>query len=166
MGKKLQLTPEAVREVLDYDPETGIFRWKLSRGRAPAGAVAGHPHPQGYWAIRVFTIDILAHQLAWFYVYGVFPPEIDHKNRDKRDNRLSNLRECSHPQNQWNVGALRSNKTGIKGVSLHKSSGLYRARLRVNNTNIMVGYFKTLEEAAAAYRQRAQLEHGEFYGHD
>src|SRR5579862_7745832 len=98
-----RITPERLKEVLDYDPATGEFRWKTRLGgKAVAGRVAGYLD-RGYISIRIDRRIYMAHRLAWLWVYGVWPEGwLDHINRKKNDNRIDNLRLAEPWQNQAN----------------------------------------------------------------
>jgi HNH endonuclease/AP2 domain len=156
---KLRLSAERLREALDYRPETGLFYWRVSHGSASTGLQAGTQHDCGYSRICVDGVRYYAHSLAWLHVYGEYPiGEIDHKNRNPADNRIANLRQCSHAQNMCN--ATRRNPSGFKGVSRARSK--WRATIGVNGRSIHLGTFSTPEEAAAAYDKAARLYHREF----
>ncbi len=88
--------------------------------------------------------------------------ECDHRSLNKLDNRRSNLRVATHTQNIQNRGACRSNRLGVKGVGYQKDMKKYRARIQVNHRPILIGWFDTVEEASAAYREAAKQYHGEF----
>jgi hypothetical protein len=122
------------RDWLSYDPATGIFRWLKTSGKGYAGAVAGTPHPKGYLQIAVRGERVLAHRLAWWFCYGEWPEtQIDHKNADKTDNRIDNLREATNTQNHANRGAQRNSTSGIKGVYWWKPGQKWRAQISVAN---------------------------------
>ncbi len=157
------LTAERVRDVLNYDAETGIFTWRISRPKARAGCVAGCLDRGGYRLIMVDGKLYKAHRLAWFYSYGVWPEDdIDHVNGDAGDNRLSNLREATRSQNNCNTGKQRNNSSGRKGVYLHRAAGKWAAEIRFNRKREFLGLFYTVEAAAAAYEAAAKRLHGEF----
>lgn len=146
------LTQERLKELLDYDPETGVFIRLASRGNASKGAIAGSPDSKGYLRIFIEGKRYKAHRLAWLYVYGVWPAhQIDHINRTKSDNRIANLRETTNMQNCWNQGVRKNNKTRLLGVHLHKKTGKYRALIGVDNNTKHLGLYVTPEEAHAAY---------------
>jgi hypothetical protein len=153
--KILPLPPAArVRELLDYNPRTGIFKWRVSRGTAKAGSVAGWTHSAGYVYIRVDGIDYKAHRLAWLHYYGVAPADlIDHKDRDNGNNRINNLREATHAQNQQNKKVYANNKSGHKGVSWYPLRRKWRVRIQHNTKPILVGFFDTIEEAIKARKK-------------
>ena len=88
--------------------------------------------------------------------------EIDHKNRNKLDNRRENLRPATRTQNCQNTVEHSNSTTGFKGVNYRKDVGKYRARIRINGERVMLGWFKTAEEASRAYDEAAKKHHGEF----
>lgn len=157
------LTQERLKELLDYDPETGVFvRKKNVRGGFSIGDIAGTINDNGYRIINIDGKRYRAHRLAWLYVYGVHPSAyLDHINRDRSDNRINNLREVNKQQNSWNHGGNIANTSGFTGVSWHKKSNKWRAAIRVNYVQRALGYFDTKEEAHAAYVQ-AKVEHHNF----
>lgn len=163
-----KITFDRLRELLHYEPETGLFRWrvdKVSSGGqivARSGAIAGGLNSIGYWQLVIDRNHYLGHRLAWFYVHGEWPShQIDHVNRDTSDNRISNLRAATHAQQRGNQKRRKDNTSGIKGVSFHKSSGLWFARCRKGQRSL-VAYFKSKEAAAKAYEDFAKEIHGEF----
>lgn len=168
----MELTQEQLKELLDYDPETGIFTWKSGRsnkskdGRGLWRSEAGWVTLKGYIAIEINGRQCMAHRLAWLYIHGMAPYlQIDHVNLDKADNRISNLRLATQSQNQHNTTVRRTNKLGVKGVYLKRfESGnvAYATKICVNRKVIHIGYFSSIEEAKAAY-DKASLElRGEF----
>lgn len=86
------LTVERLRELLDYDPETGVFRWKEPRRKCRVGEVAGSLRKDGYVKIQVDGRFYQAHRLAWLCVYGVWPSAIDHIDGNRANNAIANLR--------------------------------------------------------------------------
>ena len=156
------LTAERLREVLDYDPETGAFTWKQSKGNqfTKVGMRAGAGHHDGYRNVRVDGKGYQEHRLAWFYVNGTWPPgDLDHVNRDRADNRIANLREACDQLNGQNKGIARNNKSGARGVHWCKTHNQWRAVIRVNWKLKHIGRFDTVEEARAAYMQAAAIYH-------
>lgn len=145
------LTQEKLKELLHYDPETGFFTWRVSRGRSVAGSVAGYLHPSGYVNIRIKRGSYLAHRLAWFYVYGEFPVnQLDHINRARADNRIANLRLATRSENQQNRSKQRTNTSGVTGVNWHKQHGKWNAKIMTNGRRMCLGFFDTIADAAAA----------------
>lgn len=159
--KKLQ--QHDLVDILDYDQDTGIFRWSISSPfRNLVGSIAGCICGHGYRIITISGVIYPAHRLAWFYVNGVWPKDqIDHINGVRSDNKINNLRLATHAQNQQNKGLGKNNSTGFKGVSLEKA-GRFRARIQTRYGHISLGTFKSGEHAAAAYRIASAAIHGEF----
>lgn len=148
------LTAERLREVLDYNAETGVFVWKQRTGsRSVPGQVAGCDHSLGYRFVCVDGKRYKEHRLAWFYVHGVWPlGEVDHIDGSRNNNVISNLRDVSKSVNQQNLRAAKShNKSGLLGVTKRKKGG-WCAR-------ITIGTFDTPEEAHAAYVEAKRRLH-------
>ena len=166
MTSRSLITHDRLRELLDYDPETGVFRWKVARSGMHPGDVAGTPSARGYINIGVSRTRAGAHRLAWFYVHGVWPSKgIDHINGNCADNRIVNLREANQVENLQNSGRRRNNKSGYKGVSWHSKNRKWVAWIAANVTHIYLGRFDNIEDAADAYRRAADQLHGEFANH-
>lgn len=155
------LAHERLRELLDYDPDTGIFRWRISRGPRKAGAVAGCVG--SYVQVMVDRKNYKAHRLAWFWMTGEWPPaEIDHKNGSGADNRFEVIRPATSSQNKMNRRLSSQNSSGFKGAFLDKRDGRWYSRISVNRRLIHLGRFDTAEEAHAAYAAAARQAYGEF----
>ena len=155
-----ELTAEKLREFLHYEPETGIFTRKVSTARrVKAGDVAGCPDGRGYLLIQAQSRLYRAHRLAWLYVYGTWPTDqIDHINRIRTDNRISNLREVSHKQNGQNRSKPSNNTSGYTGVRWYKRISKWVAQIRHNYKHIYLGCYNTIEEAIAA-RKAGELKY-------
>lgn len=154
---------QRVMELLDYDPDTGVFTRKVSRGNVRAGSVAGSHHPQGYLRIAIDGKNHKAHRLAYLIVHGFTPNAIDHINGNPADNRIDNLREATIQENNRNTGKRVTNSSGYKGVYWKKQSQKWMAYITVTRKNIHLGYFTNPEEASAAYEAAAKKHFGEFY---
>lgn len=152
-------TPERVREALAYDSETGVFVWQVSLGRVRAGAIAGTPH-KGYCRITIDKHHYGAHQLAWLYVTGEWPPgDIDHIDGDPLNNRFANLRLADSTLNKWNVVAPQTNNSsGYRGVS--RSWNKWVAHISVDGHHKYLGSFDTPEAASEAYWVAKAEHHG------
>jgi hypothetical protein len=155
-----------LNDLLDYDPETGLFTWKKTRSRlARAGSIAGTPHSAGYIHICINGKQLLAHRLAYKMFYGSDPvDQVDHIDCDKKNNSIANLRDSTNTQNQRNVKAFKNNTSGFKGVLANPLSrkSPWKAYIRFNNKNNYLGSYKTKEEAASAYEKAAKEHHGDF----
>lgn len=161
----MTLTIDAVRAAVDYDPKTGVFRRRRTRGRWKAGEVVGTVNHNGYLIIPIGPQRCFAHKIAIFLATGQMPASVDHINGDKQDNRLANLRPCNHAQNGANMKVKVTNSSGVKGVSFDKVNRRWKASLTVNRKQITVGRFDTLEEARAAIFAARNQHHGEFARH-
>lgn len=160
MEKKM-LTVESVRSALDYDPETGVFRWRVSRQRVRKGKAAGFTTPQGYVRICLGGKVYSAHRLAWFYVYGVWPDgEMDHINRDKADNRIANLRPATKAQNMAN--SVTRGKSGRRGVARTRNGKRWKAQITVDGRTRHLGTFDDREDAVFAYAVAAAKHFADF----
>ncbi len=157
----MDLTQERLKELLSYDPLTGVFLWKVNRYRVKAGDRAGCvSSSNGYRIIRIDQKNYSEHCLAWFFMTGAWPKdEIDHRDLDKARNVWDNLREATGSQNKAN---RRAKGKYPKGVSFHRASGLFSSRAQKDGKQISLGYFKTPELAHAAYCTAAPKIHGEF----
>jgi hypothetical protein len=148
------LTPARLRELLTYDPASGLFRRAqvVKGSRWMVGEVAGYESRNGYVVIQIDGKNYAAHRLAWLYVHGAWPPcDIDHRNGVRSDNRIDNLRLATRSQNNQNQRAAKSNNhLGLLGVSTTKE-GRFKARIQVEGTQVRLGIFDTPEEAHAAY---------------
>lgn len=155
-----ELTQARLKELLGYDAETGVFTWKVSvNSRVPVGAVAGTLMVKGYIQIGVEGRPYLAHRLAWFYTYGVWPEaDIDHIDRVRDNNAIENLRPVSNKQNHENAGMNRNNTSGFRGVCWRKDCQRWVAKITHHSKQINLGYFETPDDASAAYEAaRAKL---------
>ena len=154
-----ELTAEHLRSILHYSPETGIFTRKISTAhRVKVGDAAGCPRGDGYLQIAVLSRRYLVHRLAWLYVYGVWPEDqLDHVNRVRTDNRISNLREVTNKQNHQNKSKSSNNTSGHPGVVWHKRASKWQAQIMHNYKLIHLGYFSILEEAIAARKAAEKI---------
>ncbi len=154
----MALTHARLLELVHYNPETGEFT-RLEKGRRPNGnGKTGSRSGKGYVALRVDSKRYLAHRLAWFYVHGEWPSELDHINLDKTDNRIANLRLATRALN--NANTVPRGKSGFKGVVA--AYGRWRAGLTFNGSFHYLGLYDTPEEAHAAYRVAAEKAFGSF----
>lgn len=164
-------TIEELREYLDYDPETGVLRWKKPVGnRLGVGEIAGSigesaPGKQ-YRKLSFGRHMMWAHRVAFALHHGRWPhPCCDHIDGNGLNNRADNLRECSSSANQHNRRIARNNTSGLKGVSKHAASGLWRGAVKLRGKRYCK-YFRHFEDAAAYVKQLREQLHGEFARHE
>lgn len=152
------LSQARLKELLDYNPETGLFTHKLYRGgRAKKDDVAGTITLDGYIRISIDGKIYKAHRLAWLYVYGHFPKqEIDHINRVRNDNRIFNLRDVNRYVNARNkTQAIK--KLTYPGASWYGRDQRWVSRIRVNGKRIHLGYYDDLISAVIAVKKAEML---------
>lgn len=139
------LTQELVRELLDYDPETGVFKWRKSVPRRKAEHIAGTTNSRGYVIISINAKKYKAARLAWFYTHGFWPETIDHINHIRSDDRISNLREVDANEQQKNAALQARCKHGIHGV--RRKDGGWAAFIGDNGKDTYLGCSLSLFEA-------------------
>lgn len=152
MTTTLKLTQKRLRELLHYDPETGVFtRLIRTTNSVHVGDVVGCPNSEGYLLTRIFGGNYKLHRLAWLYMTGKWPKdETDHKNTIRTDNRWENLRESTKTINMHNRRkAHKNNKTGFLGVSPHGNG--FRAGIRLDGKRKNLGTYPTPELAHQVY---------------
>lgn len=154
------LTLEEVRELLDYDPSTGLLTWRKTRtGTARSGTVAGTTNQHGYVVVRIYQRHYQAHRLAWLLSTGSWPTQmIDHIDGTRTNNRISNLRDVSRRTNLENRHAAQvNNKTGLLGVSRRGSRWV--ANIKVDKKQHFLGLFDSPESAHSAYLAAKRAMH-------
>lgn len=160
LGAIQMITAERLRELLYYNHETGEFRWKTRRRN---GRLAGSLlRVTGYYRVGLDGRAYLAHRLAWLWMTGTWPKDIDHVDRNPLNNRWSNLREATQSENNGNMKLDKRNKTGFRGVSEVKGSKIGR-RWRAFIAKKTIGTFASPEEAAQAYQCAAKERWGRFF---
>jgi hypothetical protein len=160
-------TPDRLRELFNYDPDTGLLTRRASRNGALAGSLAGSIDKDGYRWVRVDGARYAATSLIWTLRTGEWPKEqIDHRDPDgpKCDfgNRWENLRPASPMQNRWNSRSRKRSGTSVSAIGVEKKGNRFRSVINVDRKRIRLGYFKTETEAALAYDHAAKQWHGEF----
>jgi len=148
------LTQSELKALLDYNPETGAFTWRMRPSpRIPAGVVAGCLRPDGRLAITIAKKVYKAHRLAFLWMTGAWPiGEADHINGMPADNSWVNLRDITPSQNQHNRGGAQiNNKSGYLGVWFRRSRNKWVAVIELNGKKVHLGSFATPELAHAAY---------------
>jgi hypothetical protein len=153
------LSHETLLNTLFYDPETGIFTWKIShpKGRPKFGDQAG-TISRGYRSIQISGSLYRGCRLAWFYQFGEWPNIIDHINGNRADDRIVNLRNVDHRTNNENRRkAMPNNIAGLIGASFN--DGKWIATIKVNGDRLYLGRYATPTEAHNAYVAAKRMHH-------
>ena len=164
MADKPIPTPELLRQLLRYEPETGRLFWRSceesKRRNAFANKEAGTISSIGYRKIFVYYKQYAAHRIAWAMHYGAWPKaQLDHINHDRADNRIDNLREVTNAENRFNLSARTDNTSGTQGVFWEKRTSRWRATITKNGKKNHLGSFKSKDEAISA-REAAAVAMG------
>lgn len=184
MGRRSDIKPlpslERLRELFDYDPETGELRWRVQSGEGRSvfgfnnkcgGKIAGTVGVKGYLIIGIrysgasAATYYLAHRIIWKLMTGDDPADqVDHEDTNKLNNRWRNLRPAENGPNIQNSRLRKDNTSGAKGVQLRVRGNYrrWRAIITANKKSTILGDFKTFEEAVAARAQAAERLHGQF----
>ena len=149
-----------LRHELRYDPETGDFFRAVDGRCKKAGEKVGHINKVlGYKTVNWNGGNKYAHRLAWLYVYGRLPREIDHINGNRSDNRLCNLREATHAQNLENISPTPKGANSLIGASFLARTGKWSAQIQIGGRKKHLGYFATEQEAHDAYKAAKAIHH-------
>lgn len=160
-------------EIATYDELTGMCHYKVDRMSGwyvshvvkAAGEQITSPNRDGYYRIKIEGIKYRLHRLIWIHFYGPIPDGmmIDHKNQDRNDNRLENMRLATTRQNAANMSKLvKPTSSQYKGVCWYKPSKKWISRITINGKDTHLGYFASEVEAAKAYNVAAVATFGEY----
>ncbi len=151
------LTQDRLKEVIFYNPSTGVFTWNVDVGyKIKTGDVAGTINPRGYRRIIINGKNYAAHRLAWLYAYGYCPEHvIDHMNGNRADNRLDNIRHVTRSCNSQNRKCSDGTVSGFNGVCFDKRTKRWKSYITVNRNRIHIGRYDSEIDAAIA---RVQYE--------
>jgi hypothetical protein len=159
------VTVDLLKELFDYDKETGDLIWKVSKGGVTSGAVVGCITQYGYKQVRINKKSYLAHRIVFLLHKGYLPKTLDHINGDRVDNRIENLRPVTINQNQHNRKLNKNNTSGHKGVSWCKLTNKWKTSIKLEGKRINLGTFDNLEEAAEVVREAREELHGSYANH-
>lgn len=161
------ITFEEASNLLDYDPNLGLLTWREKPSkRVLLSAKVGHLEKHGYMTVKLHGRKYGYHRIAWLLFYREWPKnQIDHKDQDPTNNRISNLREANSAQNLQNRKTPKNNTTGVKGCSWSPAYGQFRVRFQKDGKSIHVGYFNSIEEANIAAKIARSKHFGEFANH-
>ncbi len=160
------MTQSELKILLDYDPLTGLFTWKKAHGnKVKNGDIAGTlSNTTGYIQIQINKQLYRAHRLAFLYMTGSMPVEVDHDNRVRHDNKWSNLTGGTHRENLLNQKKSKNNTSGTTGVSWNKQGKNWRASIWIDGKHKNLGHFKEKSDAIKV-RLDAEVKHGYHKNH-
>lgn len=156
------LNAERVRDLLDYDQETGALTWRKACGCQKIGAVAGQIRRDGYTRVVIAGAGYQAHRLAWLWMTEAWPSaQIDHIDGVRSNNRWQNLREATQAENNQNmrVATVRNRSSRLLGVTKHKKTGKWQASIKLHGRSHYLGLFAQPDEAHAAYVEAKRRLH-------
>jgi len=152
------ITQEFLKEIFTY--KDGCFYWKVVLSRhGKIGKLVGCDNGKGYLKVGINKKYYAIHRLMFLYHYGYLPKLVDHKDRNPLNNHPKNLREATDQQNALNRGVRSNNKSQYKGVSFHKQTNKWHARITIYGMRTHLGYFETPELASEAYKQAQEKYH-------
>lgn len=159
--KTAEMSPAQLHEWLSYDPTTGVLRWKKTNNWSlHPGDIVGSINAEGYVKFKIEQVSYAASRAIWALVYGYWPTFlVDHRDGNRANNRLNNLRPASNIQNCRNQ---KKSRAGLKGATWHRATGKWAAQIRTPGKNNHLGLYATEEEAHAAYCAAAVGIYGEF----
>lgn len=157
------LTQERLKELLHYDLDTGVFIRLKSTYKRYIGKVAGNINKDSYVVIYIDGKPYYGHRLAFLYMTGSIPYEVEHKDTIKHHNWWTNLRAATHSENQCNHKLKSSNTSGYKGVHWHKGTQKWLAQGWANKKYYYLGIFINIEDAVKARNNFAKQHHGDFF---
>ena len=146
-----KLTQEKVRRLFNY--RNGTLVWKVTKNNnsAKMGSVAGSISNNGYYMVSFDNKRYFTHKIIWLWHKGYIPEKhIDHRNQDRLDNHIQNLREVSRSCNLRNYENRKDNKSGVRGVHWYKPTKKWQARITSNNKRFSLGYYNDFNEAVLA----------------
>lgn len=171
MAKRPLPSPEVLRQLLRYDPETGKLFWR-QRDDAPRKWNVRFTGREAFTSVTTYgyrqgTVNgcggYKAHRVAWAIYHGAWPPmEVDHIDGDRQNNRIDNLRLATSSQNKFNRTVNPKSRSGLKGVEFDPRDGRFYAKIMANGRRHYLGCFANAEEAKFAYDRAAKSLHGDF----
>jgi len=156
------LTQSYLKELFDYQHDGCLVRKIKTCNRVNVGDIVGCNNGNNYLKIHLCGKQNYVHRLIFIWHYGFLPKEIDHINGNSLDNRIENLRDCTHAQNAKNLKIKDSNLAGINGVYFEKSRNKWNASITVNRVKIRLGRFNNLCDAIFVRKNAEMLHFKEF----
>ena len=154
------ITQELVKELFKY--RDGVLFWRVSKGTRAKDMRAGSLYSSGYRNIGINGKKYKEHRLIFLYHRGYLPPMLDHRDLDRQNNPIGNLREATSTQNHANMPKQKNNTSGYKGAFWNKTAKKYMAQIKVNGKHKYLGYFDSPRMAALKYNFAAEEAFGKF----
>lgn len=157
---------DKLQQLFIYEPDTGLLFWRVQyTNRVRPGMRAGKRHPlSGYMNVTIDKKTYPVHRVGWALHYKMDPPlYIDHRDTQRANNRIANLRRATKAQNSGNSRRSQHNTTGFKGVHFTKARKLFVANIRIDDRLKFLGYYKTAEAAHAAYCKAGRAAWGAYF---
>jgi CO dehydrogenase/acetyl-CoA synthase gamma subunit (corrinoid Fe-S protein) len=159
----MEITQARVKELFDYHPD-GHLTWKVQKSNnVKVGSFAGSVNSEGYLQVGIDRVLYKVHRLIYLWHYGFVYNLIDHIDQNKLNNKIQNLRIATNSQNLRNRSKQVNNTSGFKGVSFHKHTNKFQAKIKINKKQIYLGLFLSAEEAYDVYCIAAKKYHKEFW---
>jgi hypothetical protein len=179
-----KISPKELKLLLSYDPLTGVLTWRertpdmvrngmrissigcsIFNAKYSGKSALINLSINGYFKGRVLGNYLLAHRVSWAIHYGIWPSNtIDHISGERTDNRIANLRDVTQSKNLRNASLRGDNTSGVCGISWHKGSLRWRAKITANGRQLDIGYYRDFNDAVRA-RLRAEEKYGYHENH-
>lgn len=163
MATHNEITQDLVVSLFEY--KDGELFYKVTRGHLKHGSIAGTIRKDGRKHVIINGKHYMNHRVIFLMFNGYLPEFVDHINNDPTDNRIENLRQCTRTENSWNKRIQHNSTTKIKGVSWHKQSKKWGARITVNGKRMELGRFNDIELAELVVIEGRNKYHKEFARH-
>lgn len=160
--KEAKLNQKQLKEILHYNPESGVFTWiKKTARNIRIGSIADNIDTEnGYSRINIYEESYKAHRLAWLYMSGEWPEaQIDHEDHIRHNNKWLNLRKATHQENSKNRSLNKNNTSGCAGVCFSKNRNKWRSYIKINGALISLGSFIDKFDSICA-RKSAENKYG------
>lgn len=155
------LTQTLLNELFTYSD--GNIYWKVqANNRIKVGDLVKAEDGLGYLRVSVFGKRYKAHSIIYCMHHGYIPKMIDHINRNTRDNRIENLRECAVDTNAMNSKKRSDNTSGYKNVMWIKDKNKWIVRFTLKGKQHTFGMYDNIEDAAEVANEVRKELHGEF----
>ena len=142
------MTQEKLKALFEYDAQTGNFiRKYTTSSNAKKNTIAGYKTKNGYIKISIDNKKYFAHRLAWLFVYGYMPTQIDHKDHNRANNNIKNLRDTTQKENTKNSSLRKDNTSGMSGIYYDKKRNSFKVQIAKDGKDLFFGRYKSFDEA-------------------